>query len=122
MTHENIAARHRTRSGKVRRIQPKVPRHRPDNVARFRFSHSQAPDQDGNTIDSYRSRFETLVGDTNTSHQDAQYWAAYAIGPFDSHRELAEAAALYVIAMAEGLESARLYGKEICHAAPPNAS
>lgn len=118
MTNEELITSYLAKGGRVERVRSALPQHvRGDPVARQRFVENHMPESSSDTVEMYRLRFEDLLSQSDTSHRDAQYWAAYEIGPFDPHRVLAEAAGLFVIAVSEGLESARCYEKELCHAA-----
>ncbi|MCI1143227.1 hypothetical protein MOP88_14400 [Sphingomonas sp. WKB10] len=66
-------------------------------------------------LDALLARFEALRCEIpGAVERDADWWAAYEIGPVDPLRSIAEAAAEYVIARDEGKESHRLFRKELC--------
>jgi hypothetical protein len=118
MSNDNLIAAYLAKGGRVQRVKAALPQHvRGNSVARQRFLENHMPEAGGDTAETYRLRFEALLSQTDTNHRDAQYWAAYEIGPYDPHRALAEAAGLFVIAVTEGLESARCYEKALCHEA-----
>ncbi|WP_156360944.1 hypothetical protein [Sphingomonas sp. Leaf257] len=66
-------------------------------------------------LDTLLARFEALRSEIpDAAQRDADWWAAYEIGPVDPFRPIAEAAAEYVIARDEGKESHQLFRKELC--------
>jgi hypothetical protein len=66
----------------------------------------------------YEEAFDALQNQRPGERWSADWWAAYDIGPCDPNREIAEAAAAFVIARDEGLESGELYRRSLCHKAP----
>jgi hypothetical protein len=113
---EDLIAAYRAKGGQVTRCATHVPRALRGlvEVQRTQADIECEPADDA-LLERLRANLEhARAQQSDAPDQDEDWWAAYQIGACDPWRDIAEAAALLVIVRDVGLESYRLFGKELC--------
>lgn len=110
MTNDELIAAFLARGGKVTQCKAAMPRQPRQNP-----KAAVTPVETFPPLTVYEAAFLALQAEHPGTVQSADWWAAYEIGPCDPNREIAEAAAAFVIARDEGLESGDLYRRSLCY-------